>query len=104
MGGPDDHSKPELSTLLESGTFYFALTEENAARKMLRECCGCGKLEDRKGAVPKIDKFEIERCSRRRRTSRPARGATAAAAVAWTMVNRSTSWDLLFCILIKRHG
>jgi hypothetical protein len=26
MGGPDDHSKPELSTLLESGTFYFALT------------------------------------------------------------------------------
>ena len=26
MGGPDGHSKPELSTLLESGTFYFALT------------------------------------------------------------------------------
>src|SRR5260370_26859620 len=26
MGGLDDHSKPELSTLLESGTFYCALT------------------------------------------------------------------------------
>jgi hypothetical protein len=25
-GGRTDHSKPELSTLLESGTFYFALT------------------------------------------------------------------------------
>src|ERR1035438_4146822 len=25
-GGRADHSKPELSTLLESGTFYFALT------------------------------------------------------------------------------
>jgi hypothetical protein len=26
MGGLDGHPKPELSTLLESGTFYFALT------------------------------------------------------------------------------
>jgi hypothetical protein len=26
MDGPEDYPKPELSTLLESGTFYFALT------------------------------------------------------------------------------
>jgi len=25
----DEHPKPELSTLLESGTFYFALTGKN---------------------------------------------------------------------------
>jgi len=28
-GGPSGHSKPELSTLLESGTFYFALTRRS---------------------------------------------------------------------------
>jgi hypothetical protein len=27
MGVFDEHPKPELSTLLESGTFYFALTQ-----------------------------------------------------------------------------
>src|SRR5229473_543790 len=29
-GGRADRSKPELSTLLESGTFYFALTHEQS--------------------------------------------------------------------------
>jgi hypothetical protein len=29
MGGRSSHSKPELSTLLERGTFYFALTDSS---------------------------------------------------------------------------
>jgi hypothetical protein len=33
MGDYSSHSKPELSTLLEIGTFYFALTHRQKTRK-----------------------------------------------------------------------
>src|SRR5450432_2075768 len=46
-GGRGGHSKPELSTLLESGTFYFALT--------LPPCAGPGSLGDR--VIPTFQRY-----------------------------------------------
>jgi hypothetical protein len=38
MGGRGERSKPELSILLESGTFYFALTTVRLRRQRSENC------------------------------------------------------------------
>jgi hypothetical protein len=45
MGVFDEHPKPELSTLLESGTFYFALTHFVTLCRSKVKSSAFGKVE-----------------------------------------------------------
>jgi hypothetical protein len=65
MGGRGERSKPELSILLESGTFYFALTSPSERLGWISHitvCAStcpvrCGRGKERRGYRHAIDEF-----------------------------------------------